>query len=265
MTLIRHELRQNRLSLIIWTLTIGFLMVVCVLVYPEMQSGMGDMMENINNVFSSMGAFTAAFGMDRVNFGEFMGFYSVECGNVIGLGGALFAALLGISALAKEEKDHTAEFLLTHPLRRADVVIGKLGAVILEILILNAAILLLVIASILSIGVTPDWTALFLLHLSNLLLQLEIALICFGLSAFLRQGGLGLGLGIAMVFYFLNIISNISDKLKFLNYFTPFAYTEGADILANHSLDAAYVATGTFFAAAGGIAACVKYCRKDIT
>lgn len=265
MTLIRHELRQNRLSLIIWTLTIGFLMAVCVLIYPEMQAGMGDMMENINKVFSSMGAFTAAFGMDRVNFGEFMGFYSVECGNVIGLGGAFFAALLGISALAKEEKEHTAEFLLTHPLRRANVVIGKLGAVILEILILNAALLLMVIASILLIGVTPDWTALFLLHLSNLLLQLEIALICFGISAFLRQGSLGLGMGIAMVFYFMNLMSNIADSLKFLNYFTPFAYTEGADILADHSLKAVYVAIGMFFAAAGGIAAYVKYCRKDIS
>jgi ABC-2 type transport system permease protein len=53
-----------------------------------------------------------SFGMDKLNFGEFMGYFGIECGNVLGLGGALFAALAGISALAKEEKDRTAEFLL---------------------------------------------------------------------------------------------------------------------------------------------------------
>ncbi|MER2128192.1 ABC transporter permease subunit [Solibacillus sp.] len=37
---------------------------------------------------------------------------------MLGLGGGFFAALLGISALADEEKNRTAEFLLTHPISR---------------------------------------------------------------------------------------------------------------------------------------------------
>ena len=57
-------------------------------------------MEGIQNVFASMGAFTAAFGMDRLNFGSLVGFYAVECGNILGLGGAFYASLCGIHMLS---------------------------------------------------------------------------------------------------------------------------------------------------------------------
>lgn len=67
-------------------------------------------MDEIGAVFAQMGGFSQAFGMDRLNFGEFLGFFSIECGNMLGLGGAFFAALCGISALSKEEREHTAEF-----------------------------------------------------------------------------------------------------------------------------------------------------------
>ena len=114
MTMIRHELRQNRISLAVWTLAVGALMAVCILIFPEMQ----EEMDGAGDLFASMGSFTEAFGMDQVSFGTLTGFYAVECGNILGLGGAFFAALCGVSALAKEEKEHTAEFLLTHPVSR---------------------------------------------------------------------------------------------------------------------------------------------------
>lgn len=103
MTLIKHELTQGKLTLIVWTLVIAFMLAVCILIYPEMGTQMGD----VSAMFAEMGSFSAAFGMDKLNFGEFMGFFGVECGNILGLGGAFFAALLGISILAKEEKEQT--------------------------------------------------------------------------------------------------------------------------------------------------------------
>ena len=93
MTLVKHELRQGKTSFLIWTASIGFLLAACIFLFPEMKG----QMEGVNDMFASMGAFTQAFGMDRLNFGSFIGFYSVECGNILGLGGAMFAALLGIA------------------------------------------------------------------------------------------------------------------------------------------------------------------------
>ena len=260
MTLMKHELKQGRKSLMIWTAAIGFLLAVCVFMFPEMKGEM----DGVSDMFASMGRFTEAFGMDRINFGRLMGFYAVECGNILGLGGAFFAALCGVSILAKEEKEHTAEFLLTHPVSRVHIVAQKLLAVMIQIIVMNVLVCVLSIASIALIGETISWKELLLLHLAFLFLQIEIAGICFGISAFLRRGGLGIGLGIAAVMYFLNLIANISDSAKFLKYITPFGYTEGADIVSNASLDTGLVLLGMLYCVIGVVVAFMKYCKKDI-
>ena len=260
MTIIRHELRQNRNSLWIWTGSICFMMVICVLIYPDMKSDM----DSVGEMFATMGAFSAAFGMDRINFGQFMGFYCVECGNILGLGGAFFAALLGISALAGEEKEHTAEFLLTHPVSRTRVVGEKLAAVLIQILILNAAALLLSLLAALAVGEKPGMREFWLLHLAYTLLQFEIACVCFGISAFISGGSLGLGMGVAICLYFMNIIANITEGTEFLKNITPFGYAEGADILYDSALNGGYLAVGAAITAVGIALAFFKYCRKDI-
>lgn len=260
MTLIKHELKQGRTALVIWTTSIAFLMVICILMFPEMKGEM----DGVSDMFASMGSFTEAFGMDRINFGTLLGFYAVECGNILGLGGAFFASLIAITVLAKEEKERTAEFLLTHPVSRVRIVTEKLTAVLIQIVLMNAVIWALSAASIAIIGEEIPWKELNLMHLSYFLLQIELAGICFGLSAFLRRGGLGIGLGLATVMYFLNIVANISDSAEFLKYITPFGYTEGADIVANGSLDTAMVLLGMAYTAIGIAAAYWKYCKKDI-
>lgn len=260
MTIIRHELRQGRISFAVWTAAVGLLLAICVFLFPEMRGEM----EGLNDVFASMGSFTAAFGMDRLNFGTFIGFYGVECGNVLGLGGAFYAALCAAGMLSKEEKDKTAEFLLTHPVSRGRVVTEKLAAVALQILGLNLIVFLIALGSTAAIGEGIPLREFCLLHGAYLLLQLELAGICFGISAFLRGNSLGVGLGLAAVFYFLNLIANISDNASFLKYLTPFGYTEAADILTDLSLNLQLVLPGMTFLAVGIAAAYVQYLRKDL-
>ena len=45
MILTKHELKQGKLSLLIWTLSIGFLMAVCIFLFPEMKSQMEDVIK----------------------------------------------------------------------------------------------------------------------------------------------------------------------------------------------------------------------------
>ena len=100
MTIIRHERKQGKLSFLIWTSAIAFLLAVCVFLFPEMKGEM----DGVSEMFASMGSFTAAFGMDRLNFGTLIGYYAIECGNILGLGGAFYASLCAVSILSKEEK-----------------------------------------------------------------------------------------------------------------------------------------------------------------
>lgn len=260
MRLLKHEMRQGLISLAIWTGSIAFLMVICIILFPEMKG----QMEDVSDVFASMGRFTAAFGMDRLSFGTLTGFYAIECGNILGLGGAFYAALTGITALAKEEKEHTAEFLLTHPITRIGIVSAKLASVLLQISVMNALILAISLVSILFIDEEIPWKELLLFHLAYYLLQIEIGGIYFGVSAFLRRGGLGIGLGLACLLYFLNLIANISESAEFLKYITPFGYADGADIVTEEALNGPMVAVGMCMAVIGIGAAYWKYNRKDI-
>lgn len=260
MRLLKHEMRQGLISLAIWTGSIAFLMVICIILFPEMKG----QMEDVSDVFASMGSFTAAFGMDRLSFGTLTGFYAIECGNILGLGGAFYAALTGITALAKEEKEHTAEFLLAHPITRTGIVSAKLASVLLQITAMNVLILAISLVSILFIDEEIPWKELLLFHLAYYLLQIEIGGICFGISAFLRRGGLGIGLGLACLLYFLNLIANISESAEFLKYITPFGYADGADIVTEEALNGPMVAVGMCLAVIGIAAAYWKYNRKDI-
>lgn len=260
MTVWKHELKTGKTALAIWSGAVAFLMAVCILIYPEM----GDQMGEVSDTFAQMGGFSQAFGMDRINFGEFVGFFGVECGNVLGLGGAFFAALTGASSLAKEEKGHTAEFLLTHPNSRVKIIGEKLLAVFTQILILNAVVAAVTALSTLLIGETADMELLGLLFAAYFILQLEVGAVCFGISAFMRRGETGVGLGLAAVFYFLNLIANLSEKAEFLKYITPFSYAESADIISDRALSGSYLAVGLLFTAAGIAVAFWKYGRKDI-
>ncbi|MDD5954766.1 MAG: ABC transporter permease subunit, partial [Firmicutes bacterium] len=172
--------------------------------------------------------------------------------------------LCAVGILSKEEKDKTAEFLLTHPVSRVRIITEKLIAVVIQITAMNVMIYALAVGSIAAVGEEIPWKEISLLHLAYYLLQLELAGICFGLSAFLRKGGAGVGLGIATMMYFLNLIANIAEVAEFLKYITPFGYCEGADIVLNGKLDASRVAIGAVIGIGGIILAYLKYTRKDI-
>lgn len=260
MVILRHELRQGRAALAIWTTAVSAMLAVCILIFPEMAADM----KVIGSLFANMGVFSAAFGMDKLNFGEFTGFFCVECGNVLGLGGAFYAALTASQMLCKEEKGRTAEFLLTHPVTRTRIVLEKLLAIVVQLVILNGAAAAVTAGSVLAIGEEAPVGTMALLFAGYFLMQLELAAVTFGISAALRRGGAGLGLGIAALCYFLNLAANLTEKARFLKYITPFGYTDGAQIVADGALHAGYLAAGMAYGAAGIAFAFLYYTKKDI-
>ena len=260
MTIVRHELRLGRKAFIIWSGAVGFLLVVCIFLFPEMKGEM----DNVSILFSDMGSFTAAFGMDKLNFGTLVGYYAIECGNVLGLGGAFFASLCAVAILCREEKERTAEFLLTHPVSRIRIITEKLVAVLIQVVTMNLIVFALSIISMVAVGESIPWKEVTLLHLAFLIMQIELSGICFGISAFMRKGSIGVGLGVTFMLYFMNLISNITEKAEGLKYITPFAYCDGATIVSELKIDAVKVVIGMIICTAGITAAYLKYTKKDI-
>ena len=260
MALIKHEVKQGMISFWIWTISILSLMMICIFLFPQMK----DQMQDVTKVFADMGSFTAAFGMDTLNFGTLIGFYGVECGNILGLGAAFYASFCAVSILSKEEKDHTAEFLLSHPISRKQVLIQKLIAVWIQIVLLNVIVYLGSILSISLIGEEIPFKEINLMHLSFFIMQIELSCICFGISSFLSKGSIGIGLGLSILIYFLNLIANISESVEFLKYITPFGYCEVSDIVETLQLNGTYIGIGIVLSIIGIGIGFIHYCRKDI-
>ena len=259
-TLFLHEIKRNKISLIVWSYALAFMLGVCVFIYPEMQTQMGD----LSAMFSDMGAFTEAFGMDMLNFGEFMGYFGVEVGNTLGLGGALMAGIVGISALSKEERDGTSELLLTLPVSRTQVVLEKLLFCTFHIFVVNAAAVIFSVIGIAAIDVEADAGKIALIFLANLLMQLEIMAITFGISACLNKNSIGIGIGISFGLYFLNILANLEDSLEFIGKITPFGYANSGYIIEHGKINAWSLVIGILFMGLGVALAFARYTKKDI-
>ncbi len=259
MTIFRKELRTGAVGFLVWSAIVGGLMAVCVGLYPSMAGSMEDM----SALFAGMGDFSAAFGLDKLQFGSIMGFYGTECGNILGLGGAFYAALTAMGLLAGEEGGHTAEFLLTHPVSRLRVGVEKLAALVVLVVGLNAVCFACGAGGILAIGEDAEWGGLLRYHGALLLMQLEIGGLCFGLSALLRRGGLGLAMGLAALLYFAGILINLDSTLDWLRFATPFYYADAARVFAGDPLTAPVLA-GCGVGALGAGFGLWWYRRKDI-
>jgi ABC-2 type transport system permease protein len=193
-----------------------------------------------------------------------MGYFGVECGNTLGICGALLAGIVGITALSKEERDGTAEILLTMPVSRKQIVSEKLLFCAFHITVVNLAIALVSLLTTAAIGVEANYGKLLLILLAYYLMQLEIMAISFGISAFLKNGGLGIGIGIAFGLYFLNIIANLAEALDFVKYITPFGFADSAHIVSEGALEPISLIIGTVLSALGVALAYFKYTKKDI-
>ncbi len=260
MTIIKHELKENIKSLIVWSTIIGGMIIMFMLMFPAFK----DQMEDMVKMYANLGSFSAAFGINRISFATALGFYGIEAGTIFSLGGALFAALTGSAALSKEEDKHTAEFLLTHPISRAQAVFNKLVFVVLQVLLINLVCFACGLLSFAIIGETAETKNLLLYHAAQLIMQLEIACICFCVSAFQKKSNTGLGLGFASVLYFIGLLVNASEKAEKLKYITPFQYSDATLIFSEGKLDGLLIGIGCAIAAVCIILAFIRYCKKDI-
>ena len=254
-----HEMRQYWKTALLWAVCVGGMGMGCILLYSGMQEEMAGMAEN----FAAMGAFSAAFGMDRLSIATLKGFFATEVGTIHELGGAMFAAVNSMNILSKEEAGHTSEFLFSLPVSRGKVVWMKWGAVCTGLLLFQAVCAGFYGMGFLALSEGIPGKEWFLYHVMQLLMGLELAGICFAASAFSRQNRLGVGLGLVLLFYACDLVGRVIPKMEKLSVFSPFAYANASEILGTGEIavKGALLGAGVLALALG--TAWVKYTGKD--
>ena len=256
----RYEIRANLKSLLLWAVCVGGMGFACILLFPDVKENMGEVAES----FASMGAFSDAFGMSQLNIATLVGFYATEVGTIHALGGAMFAAMISTTMLSKEEDGHTGEFLFSLPIGKGKVVAAKWCAIMTHVALFNLFCVGMYLGGIMSLGETIPTENFILYHMLQLLMQMEIAAICYAVSAFLKKNRLGLGLGIVLFLYVYDLISRVAPNLSDHKAISPFSYANAADVLGTGEAAVPAVLIGCMVLMLGVCAAHIVYGRRDL-
>jgi ABC-2 type transport system permease protein len=225
-TIYKHEMKTYLKSLFIWFVCVGGMGFVCILIFQSIQTEMTDMAEG----FASLGAFSDAFGMSTLSIATITGFYATEIGTIHSLGGAMFSTIVSTNMLSKEEDGHTGEFLFSLPISRGKVLTAKGCAVITLVVAFNILCVFCYIVGFAILGEAVPTKEFILYHVMQMFMDMEIAAICYAISAYSRKNKLGLGLGVALLLYAYDLIARISPKLSDYKMLSPFSYANASEI-----------------------------------
>lgn len=258
--LFQHEWKMNWKSLLVWLVCVSGMCLFCILLFDSIKESMDGMAE----MMASMGAFASAFGMDRLSISTLEGFYATEVGTIHSLGGAMFAALLGVGLLSKEEEGHTGEFLYSLPISRTEAVAAKWLAMISILILFNGISMGLYGLGIKILGESIAWDNFFLYHSLQLLMHIEVGCVCFLISAFGRKNKLGIGLGLAFFLYIWDMLARVIPALEDWGFLSPFYYANASDIFSSEELAILSLGLGVMVLSATSLAAFVVYNKKNL-
>lgn len=223
-------LRDKRRTLVWWVLGLGALLTIQLAMYPSMSGS------SYQDIWDQMPkAMKAMFGIDEsMSLTSPAGYFKAEALSLmLPMVIAIFAIGLGGGSVAGEEERGTLDLLLAHPVRRRRVVLETAAA----------GFLLVTALSLAALGVTLLAGPLFRLHidvgrlLAAFAAVLSLALLfgAVGLAAGCLRGTRGVAFAaatvVALVAYFLDSLSRVTDVLRPFRPYTPFRWALGDDPL----------------------------------
>ena len=256
----KHELKLNLKSLFIWALSVGGMGFACILLYTSMEGEMAEMADT----FSNMGAFSDAFGMSTLSSATINGFFATEVGTVHGLGSAMFAAIMAAVLLSKEEDAHTGEFLYSLPVSRGKIVLAKGLSLLAELVIFNVICGALYVCGYVALDEAIPQKELAVLLLRMLLMNAEIAAVALIVSACSAKNRIGLGLGMALMFYAYDLIGRVVPDMKDYLFFGPFSVSNASEIFSGKETPVAGLTTSAVIILISCATAYYIYMKKDL-
>ena len=258
--IIKQEFRLNLKSLLIWSLTVGGLGLICVLMYTSMEGDVADMADT----FSQMGAFSDAFGMSTLSIATLAGFFATEVGTVHGLGSAMFAAFFASCMLSKEEDGHTGEFLFSLPVSRAKVITAKGLTILTDLFLFTVICGSFYVIGFVALGEDVLWNELIRFLMSMLMMNIEVSALTFFISSVSGRNRMGLGLGVSLVIYTYDLIGRVVPKLRDYLFIGPFSYSNASEIFAGIEAPQYSILLGIIITIAAVAGAYSVYTKRDL-
>lgn len=256
----KNECKMGFLSFVIWSLGVGIFGFFCILLYKSMESTMGDLAAS----FGELGTFSEMFGMNELSMATAKGYFAAEVGTIHSLGSAMFAAVISTVILSKEEDAHTAEYTFTLPVSRGKAVAAKFASVILRIFVFTVICFLFYIAGFKAISEKDVVGDLVKYMFLQFMMNIEVASVCFLISAISRRIRLGIGISVALVMYMFDLISKVVPKLSDAKILSPFYYSGATNVFTGKPVETiSYIIASAVIILLTAWAG-VYYCKRDL-
>ena len=263
LNIFRHEFKMKLKSVFGWSAAIAAL----ILVFSALFSSVAGQVQSLNDFLANYPKeLLIAFGLNGVDLSTVLGFFGFIF-LFVQICLAIQAANYGFSLVSVEEADRTADFLLTKPVKRNQILTSKLVAAVASLTVTNAVVW---VSSFLFLNLFKgdhafDGSALVLLLATIIIFQLFFLGVGLGISLLFRRIRSVIPYSLALTFgmYVLNAFSGQLGT-SVLEKITPFKHFEPASILANKSYDVPLVAVSVaviMVSIAGGY---YLYSRRDI-
>jgi ABC-2 type transport system permease protein len=250
-------------SVIIWSISVVAILICFFAIFP----GFADQAALINQLMSRFPpALLEAFGMGRTNLATVVGFYSLLFG-FVQLCLAIQAGNYGFGLVSIEESELTADFLLSKPVSRLQVLTSKLLAALTSLTITNLVVWVSSFAAITLFRGKHEYEpgTLILLLLSIVIFQLFFLSVGLVISLLVKRvrsvTPYSLGLGFGM--YVLSAFSGMFGTAT-LEYITPFKHFDPAYIVQNGSYDTPLVLLNVAVSLIALGISYWRYTRRDI-
>lgn len=259
----KHEFRTRLKSVLIWSLAVTALVVI----FFSFFSVFADQAELMNEMLSKFPQeMRAAFGLDNMDLSTVLGFYSFIF-LFVQLCLAIQASNYGFGLVSIEETELTADFLLSKPVSRTQVLTSKLLAAFTSLTVTNLVVWVSSFAAITLFRSERDYETgtLLLLLLSIVIFQLLFLGVGLVISLLVRRVrsvtpyALGLGFGA----YVLSAFSGVLGDVK-LELITPFKHLDAAYIVKNAAYDTPLVLLDIAVILLSLAASYWLYIRRDV-
>ncbi|MEK7757270.1 MAG: ABC transporter permease subunit [Planctomycetota bacterium] len=259
----KHEFRTRLKSVVIWSLAVTAILIF----YFSFFSVFADQAALMNEMLAKFPPeMRAAFGLDKMDLATVLGFYSFIF-LFVQLCLAIQASNYGFGLVSIEENELTADFLLSKPVSRTQVLTSKLLAALTSLTLTNLVVWVSSFVAIALFREDREYEpgTLLLLLLSIVIFQLFFLSVGLVISLLVKRVrsvtpyALGLGFGS----YVLSAFSGVFGEVV-LELITPFKHLDAASIVKHGAYDTPLVLLNVAVTLVSLAVSYWLYIRRDI-
>jgi ABC-2 type transport system permease protein len=262
-TIFRHEFFTRLKSVLVWSGSLAVLVFFFFSIFPSF----AEQAALLNEMLAKFPpALLEAFGMTKTDLASVLGYFSFLF-VFVQLCLAIQAGNYGFGLVSIEENELTADFLLSKPVSRFQIITSKLLAalscLVLTELVATAATFIAI--ALFRGGRSYDANTLSLLLVSMLVLQLFFLSVGMVISLLVKRVrsvtpySLALGFGA----YILAAFSGIFGDIK-LEYITPFKQLDPSYVISHNAYNTPLLIINLAVTVIAVLASYVLYLRRDI-